>query len=163
MCKPAVLVPGVLALVLSAGCSWASMRMLPERPVLGTVDECDESIGWPVTDTAIGVLATVAVAAIAIATVDCLDGTRESGCSTVTIGFLWVPVALSYGLSARRGFKEAKRCRAYHENRLPMLELPPAPVADPADVGKACERIPGVARGGRCPRGLVCRGDTCQP
>src|SRR5882672_5692719 len=134
MCKPAVLVSGALALVLSAGCSWVGMRMLPERPIVATANACDESIGWPLTDTAIGILATVAVAAVAIAAADCLDGTVEPGCSTVTIGFFWAPVALSYGLSAHRGFKEANRCRAYHENRLPMLDLPPAPVADPAAV-----------------------------
>jgi hypothetical protein len=153
-----------LALAASASCSWVGMQTLPDAPMVGTAYACDESRARPVIDTALGVLALAAVTVVAIVTVDCTDGSSEPGCGTVAIGFFWVPVAVSFGLSARHGFKEAARCHAYHAGRLPLVALPaPQPLVDPAAVGTACERLPGVARGGRCPRGLVCRGDTCQP
>jgi hypothetical protein len=140
------------------------MRTLPERPVAGRTYECDESRARPVVDSVAGVLAVAAVALVAVATVGCSDGTSAAGCSTVLVGFTWVPVAVALGLSARHGFVQANRCRAYHENRLPLLAEPvAAPAPDPEAVGRPCERIPGVERGGRCPRGLVCRGDTCEP
>src|SRR6266545_3368109 len=103
----------VLALVLSASCSWAGMRTLPDRPIVGTTYSCDESRELPAIDAVLGFLAAAAVAVVGVATVDCLDGTVEPGCSTVSIGLYWVPVAISFGLSARSGFREADRCRAY--------------------------------------------------
>ncbi len=140
------------------------MDTLPERPIEGTRYTCDPSRWLPALDTAVAVVALAATVTVAVAQVGCMDGSPEPGCSTVFVGYIWAPFGLLYGLSAESGFSEARRCRLYEWNQLPLMPAPPAsPPPDPLAVGKPCQQIAGVAHGGRCPRGLVCRGDVCVP
>ncbi len=153
----------VAMLVLaSASCSWTVMSTLPAQPLADASYACDESTVAPKLDVAVAIVATAVTVLTVFATVDCGDGEPEQGCSTVGLGYYYVVPAILYGVSARHGFAEAGRCRAYHEGRPAMAggQAPPPPPPHPQE-GSVCERIPGVPRGGRCPRGLVCRGDIC--
>jgi hypothetical protein len=157
-----VAVAGLIAqaLVISS-CSFARLQTLPEQPFAGQTYACDTSRTLPIIDVAVAALATAAFVVVLQAS-RCADGELHDGCSTVSIGYYYAPIAIGFGWSAGRGFVETGRCRAFRENRLavePMPSLPPPP--DPALVGSACEPIPGVEHGGRCPRGLVCRNDAC--
>ena len=148
------------ALVAASACS-AHLSTLPEHVFAGQDYPCDVSRRLPMIDTALAVVAAGVFAAI-VAEASTCEGTDCS--STTSIGFLYAPVAVGFGWSAAKGFVETGRCRAYREHRLVLEPMPPPrPAPDPALVGSACERIPGVAHGGRCPPGLVCRDDVCRP
>ena len=90
------------ALLLLPGCSLLLVRDAPDHLEPGAPRECTSTRVWPVADTAVAVLATVGAFYLLTRSDDSLDrlGAGIEGA-----------LALGFGYSAWRGWRETGQCR----------------------------------------------------
>jgi hypothetical protein len=180
----------VLLFLLSAACSIRHQRRAAYPARLDREPDCDASLTLPVADASLAAATSILVGFILVSAATCDDPDNTRGdcgptATTVALGFVAIPIVFSY--SAYSGYRESQRCASLKRAVRP---LPPTAgtvgnvcvplengtptcvdgsrcvegICRPGPVGGfPCGRIPGVSRGGTCPRGLVCRGDTCLP